>query len=240
MVMKAIVSGHSRGLGAAIAAELLERGIAVMGLARQRNDALQARFPDLLAQHEINLADSAALAQWLGGSALADFFGMDDCVLLINNAGTVHPVGALGQLAATEIADAVSLNVSSPLMLASAVAAHDCRERRILHLSSGAARDAYPGWAIYCASKAALDHHARAAAQDGSAGLRICSIAPGVIDTDMQAELRAVATERFPLREHFHSMHRDNQLSTPASCAARLVDFVLAPGFGAAPTASLT
>lgn len=237
--MKAIVSGHSRGLGAAIAAELMKRGIPVMGLARQRNDALQAGFPGLLTQHEINLADSAALLQWLAGTALPDFLGADDSVLLINNAGTVHPVGALGQLAPAAIADAVALNVGAPLLLASAVAAHPCRQRRILHLSSGAGRDAYPGWAIYGASKAALDHHARAAAQDRSAGVSICSLAPGVIDTDMQAELRAVAPERFPLREHFHAMHRHSQLSTPASCAARVVDFVLAPDFGAVPTASL-
>jgi benzil reductase ((S)-benzoin forming) len=238
--MKAIVSGHSRGLGAAIATELLERGVAVMGVARQHHAALQASFPDLLVQHEINLADCTALTQWLGGSALADFFSSEDSVLLINNAGTVHPVGALGQLAVTEIAAAVSLNVSAPLMLASAIAAVDCRERRILHISSGAAQDAYPGWGIYCASKAALDQHARAAAQDRSANLRICSIAPGVIDTDMQAELRAVAMARFPLREHFHTLHRDSQLSTPTACAKRLVDFVLAPDFGATPTASLT
>lgn len=237
--MKAIVSGHSRGLGAAIAAELLRRDIPVLGLARRRNATLQAGFPGRLTQHEIDLADSAALVRWLGGTALPDFLGADDRVLLINNAGTVHPVGALGQLAAAAIADAVALNVGAPLLLASAVAALPCRQRRILHLSSGAASDAYPGWAVYGATKAALDHHARAAALDQSAGLYICSMAPGVIDTDMQAELRAVAPERFPLREHFHAMHRHGQLSTPASRAARLVDFVLAPDFGAAPTAAL-
>lgn len=236
--MKAIVSGHSRGLGAAIAAELLRRDIPVMGLARHRNGVLQSAFPGLLTQHEINLADSAGLVQWLAGTALPDFFGADDSVLLINNAGTVHPLGALGQLTAAAIADAVALNVGAPLLLASAVAAHPCRQRRILHLSSGAGRDAYPGWAIYGATKAALDQHARAAAQDRGAGVSICSVAPGVVDTDMQAELRAVAPERFPLREHFHAMYRHNQLSTPASCAARLVEFALAPEFGATPTAA--
>lgn len=244
--MKVIVSGHSRGLGAAIVAELLSRGIAVLGLARQRNAALQAAFPTLLTQHEIDLADTAALQAWLHGTGLSDFIEAGDGrgaaagVMLINNAGTVHPLGALDQLVPAGIAAAVALNVTAPLMLATALAAHKGGERRVLHISSGAGRDAYPGWGIYCATKAALDHHARAAAQDQSSRVRICSLAPGVIDTDMQADLRAVEAARFPLREQFEAMQRNGHLSTPAACAARLVDFALADDFGAIPVTSLT
>lgn len=237
--MKVIVSGHSRGLGAAIAAELLARGIAVLGLARQPNAVLQTAFPALLKQHDIDLADTAALQAWLHGPGLPDFIDPGDDAMLINNAGTVHPMGALGQLPIADIGMAVALNVTAPLMLAAAFAAQKCRQHRILHISSGAGRDAYPGWGVYCATKAALDHHARATAQDQSAGVRICSLAPGVIDTDMQADLRAVAVERFPLREDFHAMRRDGRLSTPAACAARLVDFAMAADFGVMPVAAL-
>jgi len=237
--MKAIVSGHSRGLGAAIAADLLVRGVAVMGLARRPNTVLQARFPQLLVQQALDLADTAALLEWLQGPALRDFLGTDDGVVLVNNAGVVHPVGALAQLEPAAIAAAVAINVSAPLMLASALAAHPCRERRILHVSSGAGRDAYAGWGVYCATKAALDHHARATAQEHRPGLRICSVAPGVIDTDMQAELRAATPDRFALREQFHALQRDGHLETPEDCAARLVAFLLAAQFGATPVAAL-
>ncbi|WP_034303131.1 SDR family oxidoreductase [Herbaspirillum sp. RV1423] len=240
--MKAIVTGHSRGLGAAIAAELLGRGIAVLGLSRQQNPILQREFPALLTQHEIDLADTARLAAWLNGPALEQFcrHEHDMAIALINNAGTVQPLGALASLAPIAVGQAVALNVAAPLMLAAAVAAMDAQERRILHVSSGTGRDAYAGWSIYCATKAALDHHARAAALDGSSGLRLCSVAPGVIDTDMQAELRATQEEVFPLREQFHELKRQGHLLSSPTAAARIVDFLLSDGFGAVPVAAFS
>ncbi|WP_207209526.1 SDR family NAD(P)-dependent oxidoreductase [Frigidibacter mobilis] len=63
----AIVTGHSRGLGAAIAAELLGRGARVLGLARQGNPALAAAYPEALTEVALDLADPAALAEWLPG-----------------------------------------------------------------------------------------------------------------------------------------------------------------------------
>ena len=72
--MKAIVTGHTRGLGEAIAAELLGRGIAVFGLARTRSATLAARFPQLLTQLEIDLSDSITVGHWLSSGVLEDFF----------------------------------------------------------------------------------------------------------------------------------------------------------------------
>jgi NAD(P)-dependent dehydrogenase (short-subunit alcohol dehydrogenase family) len=126
-------------------------------------------------------------------------------------------------------------------MLASAVAAAspNAGDRRIVHVSSGAARNAYPGWSIYCATKAALDHHARATMLDQTAGLRICSLAPGVIDTDMQAEIRTSSPELFPLRGKFDDMKRKRELSSPAATAQRLVDYLLSEQFGQLAVADL-
>ena len=71
------------------------------------------------------------------------------------------------------------------------------------------------------------------------AGLRVCSLAPGVIDTDMQTELRAVPLERFPVRERFDALKREGGLVTPAAAAARLIDHVLGATFGRQPVADL-
>ena len=92
---KAIVTGHSRGLGAAIAGELLERGIPVLGLARRGNAELAAQHGDKLAEVAIDLADSAALAAWLAGGALGNWMADAQQVLLVNNAGTLQPMGPL-------------------------------------------------------------------------------------------------------------------------------------------------
>lgn len=236
--MKAILTGHSRGLGAAIADELLAAGIPVLALARHGNAELAARHPELLREVALDLADPAAVVAWLAGSALQDFLGETGEVLLINNAGTLGPVAPAGRQEAAAIARAVSLNVSAPLLLANALAARP-GALRILHVSSGAARDAYPGWSIYGATKAALDHHARAVAQEGRPGLRICSLAPGVVDTDMQAEIRKLGPDQFPLLERFQALKRDGLLASPAAVAARLVAYLRDDDFGRQPVADL-
>ncbi|HAT29914.1 MAG TPA: short chain dehydrogenase [Janthinobacterium sp.] len=239
--MKAILTGHTRGLGAAIAAELLARHIPVLGLARARNTDLAGRFPAMLEECALDLADGAAVAGWLAGATLGRFLDSCGAVLLINNAGTVQPVGPLATQDGTAIARAVGLNIAAPLMLAGALAAAGgpALERRILHVSSGAARNAQAGWSVYGATKAALDQHARGVALDKTPGLRICSLAPGVIDTDMQAELRASSLERFPGRDRFDALKREGGLSDAASCARRLVDYLLSEQFGQAPVADL-
>jgi benzil reductase ((S)-benzoin forming) len=240
-MIKAILTGHTKGLGAALAADLLGRGIPVLGLARGAAADLAARFPQALAEVELDLADSAALASWLAGGAVKGWIAGCDTVLLINNAGTVQPVGPLASQDPAAIARAVALNVAAPLMLASAVAA--ARElrtgTRIVHVSSGAGRSPYPGWSVYCATKAALDQHARAAALDQNVNLRICSLAPGVIDTGMQAEIRATPLERFPLRQRFDELKRTGELADPAQCARQFVDFLLDTHFGKAPVEDL-
>ena len=189
----------------------------------------------------IYLSDLAALTRWLASDEMARFLADEDSVLLINNAGTVTPVGPLGTQGGAAVAQAVSLNVAAPLMLADAFVAASpaASDRRILHVSSGAARNAYAGWNIYCATKAALDHHARAVLEDAVPGLRICSLAPGVIDTDMQVQVRSSDEARFPARERFEALKRDGALVPPAVCAAHLVGYLLSEAFGNSVVADL-
>lgn len=227
--MKALLTGHTHGLGAALADALLAREVRVFGLSRGRAPERAA-----LQQVALDLADSAALATWLAGDTLSEFLAGAGQVMLINNAGTLGPVKPPGRQSASALAQAVALNVAAPLMLADALiaaspAAHD---RRIAHVSSGAARTPYAGWSVYCATKAALDQHARAAALDAPAGCRIVSVAPGVIDTAMQAQIRATPDSDFPNRARFETLQRDGSLWSPADAAARFVDHLLSPQFG--------
>jgi len=237
--VRAIVTGHTRGLGAALAEQLLAEGIAVLGVSRSRNEALDGR--DAFEQIEVDLANSERLTQFLAGDTLRDFMSGAQTVLLFNNAGTVQPIGPLEAQDVAAIAQAVTLNVSAPLMLAAAFASAspDAADRRIVHISSGAARHAYAGWSIYCATKAALDHHARSVALDENRALRICSVAPGVVDTGMQAEIRSAGEDKFPLRDKFEDLKRSGQLATPAESAAKLVQYALSDVFGAVATADV-
>ena len=237
--MNAIVTGHSRGLGAAIAEALLMRGIPVLGLARQTNSTLADRYAGALDQVLLDLSDTARLADWLRGDALSRFLVASEPTLLVNNAAMLQPIGPVATHDISQIARAVSLNVAAPLMLASALAARHAGELRVLHVSSGAARTAYAGWSVYCATKAALDLHARAVALENRPDVRICSLAPGVIDTAMQEEVRATPAERFPLLERFLALKRDGMLTQASEAAARLVRYLLSADFGHDPVADV-
>ncbi|MCP5267231.1 MAG: SDR family oxidoreductase [Burkholderiaceae bacterium] len=234
---KAILTGHSRGLGAAIAEQLLARDISVLAISRAGNATLAGR----LTEQAMDLSDTTALSAWLAGGALREFFADASTAIVINNAGLLQPVGPLPMQSPEAIAKAVALNVAAPLMVSAAFAA-DCPtncDRRLLNVSSGAGSTAYAGWSVYCATKAALDHHARSVVLDATPSLRICSLAPGVIDTDMQGEIRATTIEQFPLRERFDAFKRDGVLQAPADCARRLVDYLLGDAFGREPVADL-
>lgn len=241
--IKAVLTGHSRGLGAAMAEVLAARGVAVLGVSRRGDEALAARCGGLLRQTALDLADLPAVLAWAADQtrddAPARFLADADMALLINNAGVVQPIGPAGSGGAAAVAQAATINVAAPLALTDAfiaLTAHAAAGRRVLHISSGAGRSPYPGWSVYCATKAALDQHARAAALDAVAGLRIASLAPGVVDTDMQGEIRAVDPARFPLRDRFCAMKEDGALTAPQDAAARIVDYLLSADFAADPT----
>jgi NAD(P)-dependent dehydrogenase (short-subunit alcohol dehydrogenase family) len=117
-------------------------------------------------------------------------------------------------------------------LAAAVVRASDGGQKRIMHISSGAGRHAYPGWSVYCATKAALDQHARAVVLDGGKDVQICSLAPGVIDTGMQAEIRATPEESFPMRQRFVDLKDTGTLLDPDECAEQLIDYLLGKSFG--------
>ena len=237
----AVVTGHTRGLGAGIASHLLARGVRVLGLARHGNAELAERHGDALKEVELDLADPAALVAWLRGETLGHFLRRSERALLVNNAGLLQPIGPLETQDVATVARAVAVNVAAPLALSAAfvAATPNARDRRILHVSSGAGRKPYAGWGVYCATKAALDHHARAVTLDRTAALRISSVAPGAIETDMQAEIRATTDARFPDRQRFVDMQREGRLRDPDEAGRAVVEFLLSDAFGSEPVADL-
>jgi benzil reductase ((S)-benzoin forming) len=233
-MIKAILTGHSKGLGLGIARALLERGHAVLGISRSQCDALELQYPTLLQQISLDLASSASL-DWLESSRdLNDFIANTTQLLLINNAGLVSPIGPLGSQATLDISRSVQLNVTVPLamsaLLTQKMQSH--QKLRILHVSSGAAQSAYPGWSVYCATKAALDMHAKAVQQDQSPNVAICSLAPGVIDTGMQTHIRETDELLFPNKQRFIQLKNTNSLSSPETTGEQLVHYLLSPNFG--------
>lgn len=233
----AIVTGASKGLGQALAKALLNADTTLITVARSRDeslDALAEKAGCTLKQIQADLAQPAA-AQHAIEQITAALPGDAQRYLLINNAGTVNPITKADGLSDAEaITAALTLNVTSVMLLTSAFLSAvkplqaDCR---ILNISSGAGRNPMPGWAVYCASKAALDHYSQVVHAENH-GVRIAALAPGVIDTGMQETIRSTNSEHFPNVERFAQMHEQGQLSSPAAVAARIVDYIGHDDFG--------
>lgn len=226
-----IITGHSQGLGAALAEQWLNQGARVIGISRSSNASLLAQYPENLIEVSLDLTDPEAVKHWLSEAEWGTWCDGQSILWLINNAGTVSPSLLLGKQGSDAIAKAVALNVLAPLMLSDAVAAQRSHSLgcNIVHISSGAAQKPYPGWSVYGACKAALDQHARNANAEHN-GVDVVSIAPGVVDTAMQAHLRS--SDDFPNQERFIDLHSKKQLQSPAETARRIVEYCLSERFG--------
>lgn len=235
----AIVSGASRGLGLAMALALAAAPSTrlLVTLSRNDSDALAdaARASGVaLRQIQADLSDPAQASS--AAQAVAALLPADaDRYLLINNAGTVAPIRAGSHLDdAPAIAAALQLNIGAAMLLTTAfLRATDGvkADRRIMNISSGAGRRAMPGWGVYCATKAALDIYTQVVQME-QPGIRIAAIAPGVINTAMQADIRAASADHFPQQAQFVGLHDQGLLADADATAQRLLARLLHDDFG--------
>lgn len=241
-----IITGASRGLGAALTEALMAPDHRLVCMARGKAQLAALRIH---AKGQGCKVDAKAIDLGNAGKAVAALEAalarLDPAkfrsVCLINNAGTVEPIHTVDKLQAGEIAAAVAINLTAPLALTAAflrLTSTWQAERKILNISSGAAHKAYAGWGVYCATKAALDHFSRCLAleQQGQPnGAKVVALAPGVIDTDMQAAVRRAAPDDFAELPRFVALKESGQLPTPREAAQRLLRYLARDDFGATP-----
>jgi len=220
----AIVTGVSRGLGAALAAGLVERRFMVLGIGRATKSGLEGNYRFA----RFDLADAGGVDAALR-PAFAELAAAEpESVCLLNNAAVAGPVGTLGKLAASDIASSIAVNLASIVTLTNLfchVFADPALPRRVINVSSGAAQNALPGESVYCVAKAGMEMLTRALAAEQSAKtFRAITIRPGVIDTDMQTFARSQSPDVLPSVELFKGFHRDGRLVAPEIVAARIID----------------
>ncbi|MEG2046433.1 MAG: SDR family NAD(P)-dependent oxidoreductase [Comamonas sp.] len=236
-----LLTGASRGMGLAMAEQLLQQGHQLITIARQRNpalDELAARLGVPLQQWQHDLAApataAAALRDWLQAQDPAQFAS----ATLINNAGVIPPIAPLSHSDWSAVSNGLRVGLEAPMLLTSAflqATEHWTQPRKVLNISSGLGRRAIASQATYCAAKAGMDIFSASVALDEAAkphGARICSLAPGVIDTDMQVQLRTSAAADFPDVERFAQLHATGSLTSPHDAAARNLAWLERADFG--------
>ncbi|WP_313894269.1 SDR family NAD(P)-dependent oxidoreductase [Psychrobacillus sp.] len=221
-----IVTGTTSGIGLELATQLVEAGHTVYGIARRENDIAHHRYHHIL----LDLAETSKLADVMdeiikGTSLEADSF------TLINNAGMIEPIGMVGEIDSELMVKSIAVNLTAPMALTGAfINALSEKEltKKVIQISSGAGRKGYEGWSSYCASKAGLDRFTEAVSLEELKkpnGVRLVSVAPGIIDTNMQGEIRQSTADEFPLVERFKEYKASGQLSTAQDVASKLIAF---------------
>jgi benzil reductase ((S)-benzoin forming) len=218
----ALITGASRGIGAGLVCDFTARGMRVAGCARNRPNGCEISA-------SVDVQDEAAVAGFIAEVTAA--FGTID--LLIHNAGVLEPIAPTRDLASADFRHHIDINLVGTFH----VAKHYARHVRghggtgvLLTMSSGAATKGYAGWAAYCAGKAGLDRLTETIQlEEADAGLRAHAVAPGVIDTDMQALIRSTDESRFPMRQKFVEMKAQEAFNTIPFVAQHLLHIAFDP-----------
>lgn len=215
-----LITGASSGIGAALARRAAEEGATVASVSRHPPPG------------ELHLAsDLGDPAQWSRVSEwVAEVIRQTrpEQAFLFHCAATLDPIGFAGEVEDAGYTDQVLLDSAAPQVLGHgfirAVEAAGVRGVLVM-ITSGAAQTVYEGWTAYGAGKAAVDQWTRIAGaeRDRRGGrVRVLAVAPGVVDTGMQSEIRHTDPEDFPRRQRFVELHRDDRLRDPEAVAAEL------------------
>jgi benzil reductase ((S)-benzoin forming) len=238
-VRSIVVTGVSRGLGAALFDEFHAADDRILALGRRFTDAQQAAAraePDRIRLRTTDLANPASLPD---SAELAAFLGAAGEVVLVHNAGVFEPFGPIGALPPDPLVAAVAVNTTAPMLLTNALFAAEpipgaagtgpAASRRIivLFISSSAAHRVGGGRAVYGSTKRAgeMFFESLAGERAGDARVRVHVVDPGIMDTDMQAAVRRHARDDayFPGRERFIERYERGELPSPVEAARKIV-----------------
>jgi len=213
-----IVTGASRGLGAAVAGWLAKAGAGLSLVARSEGD-LNRLAKDLVHPGGEPLVCRADISDYdacrqVVGDTLAHFGRIDS---LVNNAGIVQPIARISDSDPADWRYNLEVNLIGPFNLTRAAISH-LRKRtgRIVNVSSGAANLALENVSAYCTGKAALNHFTRVLAAEESA-LTALTVRPGVVDTAMQTYIRREGPKSMPADQaaYYQQLKDHGQLEPP-------------------------
>lgn len=230
-----IITGTSSGLGEALAIKTIEAQHKLFCISRHVNEGLKQKANELrtgLWYYEQDLTRLELIPQlmqeifsYINPSVVTE-------ITLINNAGVVEPVKALGDCEVSEIAGHVNLNLGAAIVLINEFIKQSkslqCK-KHIINISSGAASNPYAGWSLYCSTKAGIDMITRTVAleqQENEFPVKILSIAPGIVDTPMQEKVRNANIEDFPMQPKFKNLHQEGKLTPPLEAATNILEMV--------------
>lgn len=229
----ALVTGGGRGIGAAAAELLAQAGASLVLIARSEEeiDAVAKRIRKAGGKAIAVPCDVSDFGQIeeVVEAALTQFGRID---ILVNNAALVWPVEEVADSDPDEWAYNIHVNLVGPYNLARHILPVMLVQGygRILNITSGAAKGGFVGMSAYSASKAGLDAFTRSlAAETANTGVMVNGLNPGMVNTEMQGDLRSVDTEGTKLNlDLFHSAYETGKLGSPTR-SAKMIYWLVGP-----------
>jgi len=213
--MDLLITGHSRGIGAALCDYYLEHDAHVFGISRtQRATALAGLY-----EYRCDFSEPETIASAL--DALIPAGATPELVFL--NAGILGPIAPMRELSLSELREVLDVNVWANKAILDWLQARSTHPKQIVLLSSGASHSGHVGWGAYALSKAALNMLAQLYAREMT-DTHLCALAPGLVDTGMQTALRTYSADAFPSLGRLHAAAGTDAMPTPDTAARRIAE----------------
>ena len=217
-----LITGGGTGIGRALAERFAAKGwrVTIVGRRLELLQEVARDYPDKIS---IISADVGSIQD--RQKIIAEAKGTLD--LLVHNAAVLGPVGPILDQSPEDWKSHMATNVEGPLFLTQALLPNLVENSRVVNISSGAAHQGIPGWGMYCTSKAALFMLGQLLKDElAQRNIWFGSVRPGIVDTPMQAEIRALEPENFPMVEQFRQYKATGALVT-SELVAQYLEWLL-------------
>ena len=225
-----VVTGASKGLGRSICEILASNGFTVVGIARKSNELSSLeQYLKNVNPNSTTLSCDLASENQIASTAEKITHNFPLIHGVIHNAGIIGPVGSMFKVETNLWNETIQVNLLAvqqltKLMYNSMVKSQRCR---VTTISSGAAVNSLESWSAYCTSKAGLEMWTKSLSDEGSKhGISAVSVAPGIVDTEMQATIRSASREDFPMVSRFIEFHNNGDLVAPDVVAESLYELM--------------
>lgn len=217
------ISGTSKGLGKAITEQLLkDENNFVFGYSRNNVITHKNYYHKLI---DLNNLEALKKIQF-------PVLNNPEKIVLINNAGTVGDINHVGDMNNDQIIACYNINLIAPAIFTNNfVAAYKniLNDKLIVNISSGAGKSAIDGWSTYCSAKAGIDMFSKVLTEEiniDNAKFKVLSLAPGIIDTGMQTQIRNAKQTSFSNINRFVEYKKNGDLASAEETASKVIRFL--------------